>query len=207
MTALFARNSGLGGHSDGNPLIYALKGINGYHIDESQKTILSNLIIRMVPLCFQPEDFDCIVSVPSSSTVSPSLSQCASRLLGIEMLGAEILGKISNAEAYEMLLGRRAAFANSRDKREFNDLYERLRLLPPGGSFKLKDVSVRLRSIFQPIKIMDPSIGYVSGKRVLIVDDVLATGQSLISAAAAITSLGAKGTAGMVLLGTLSKKA
>jgi hypothetical protein len=199
VACVFRRSDARRHDQDGNPLIYALKGIGGHTMGQSSRSSIWARVPPLVPLCFPGTTFDYVAPVPSSSRVVAELVQYVVTLLQPRHGIFGQLRKTTVAEARTMLAAAMPGAAR-RDLPGLRDLDRRLGRASPGGRFTMKDVASNFRPIFQPIRSQMGCVR-LDGATVLVVDDLLSSGGSMAAACSAVAALGTVDVRGMVLLG------
>ena len=160
--------------NDGSPLMYALKGINGYSISEADENIIYNRAGLLCQNRFDNESFDVIVPLPSSKPVAKRLAHICADEVGSQVV-EDCFSKATNREVVAQLnqlsiQEHRKGLLELKKKLETN----------PNGEFTMKDVDRKLRGFISPIVLNPGGRGVYS--RVLLVDDLVSTGSSFKSA-------------------------
>lgn len=176
-------------HSDANPFIHALKGNSGYRI--SKEEVLKffpefDCITRSV--C-NTVDFQFLIPLPSSHCANRFLARylCSGKLGSLVRTG--LLRKKMVGEVHQDLEGiiNSGLVANANHAREIKKQLSQLSKMPQGSVFSMKKISNhRVRTKINPLCINDISSCDLNNKRVLLVDDVYASGATINGAIAAI---------------------
>lgn len=176
---VFSRNQRGARRDDGNPLIHALKGRKGFSIVahwRGQVMARSKAILEKA--AEQLEGFDYVVPMPSSSPFCAEFAALVAQVCGAEILEPSFLRK---RRVGEVLAEAKASPPNAgRDKRALASLLYAWERTNPEAIYQAKDVDVRLRLLFNAFAL-EGEAPELQGKRVLIVDDIFATGSSLAS--------------------------
>ena len=203
VAAVFKRHRSPRDEQDGNPLIYSLKKLRGYTIAPSCVTLIAGCACSILPNCFKGQKFDFIVPMPSSARIPARLAQCAASAFGHP---AQVLNLFRKATAAEALAAMPAiATVAPRDKEDFKRTQERLASVKPGSAFSMKDVPARIRCHMIPICLSATS-GSLAGKSILLVDDLLSSGQTLKVGSDILNRLGATATKALVFLGPIGNR-
>ena len=176
------------GTSDDNPLIYALKSINGYRIDEENILLFMPsfyaVLNKIKPYC----QADCVVPMPSSSKISSMFARRVSRHFGGSFEN-EWLSKKWNREVSKqidnIIKNGNLNHSELRDLKKANSSLNR----SLSSIFSMKNIDSNLRKHFDPFKL-NKSAQIPAGKSVLLVDDLLSTGASFLSAKRLLESQG-----------------
>lgn len=168
---------------DGNPLIYALKGMNGFTISEvewhkfreNQFSILDKIIEKI-------ECFSGLICIPSSkSVVLNTALDINSRCSSPKEIFTDCFYKLNAREVYDDLLIKRR-HVKSKHKREYSTELAKLlaKIENDDLSFSIKYIHRDIRpyvTCLGPLSIMlDPT------KKYILVDDLISSGSSLSSA-------------------------
>lgn len=183
---------------DGNPFIFALKGLKGYSISYSniKPIVLSAKFIINRELSGQL--FDYVVPMPSSARLTRSMSSRIASIVQGDVLSP--LRKITTSEALAQMPDISTVERNHR--RDYGSLLKALRESSGDTLLQMKAVDKRIRKHISPI-VASPKAPALPGSRVMIVDDIFASGASLSSAARALKGLGAADVVAVTLLGKL----
>jgi len=185
---------------DGNPLIYALKGKFGYtmpgqdfrHICRAAHTILPNALAGLL--------YDTVVPLPSSSKVAHILAVRAARL----HRNCSVLPCLDKATIGQVLsLAPPVNAVMKRHRGDYTSQLAKMQRLDPAAAIEMKAIKLPLRPYFTPI-VANHFAAQCAGQRVLLVDDILGSGSSLLAAEAALHAFGAQSVEGMTLLSRLS---
>lgn len=178
VTSVFKRVKDKSREGDGNPLIYALKGKDGFTISLEEILKFSPGFATIVQAAMAGKKYDAIVPMPSSHKISEMLARRVARCLpGRPPLITDILEKKSAGEVLEELQGLDPP---EKLKAHFGSLKQALEKVG-GKTFSMKDVNFRLREHISPLKLAPHTDTWASS--ILIVDDLLASGSTLNSAA------------------------
>lgn len=167
---------------DNCPIIYALKGKEGLTTDLASVLALNKsfkIIIQEIALR-EPAGFDLVISMPSSHALSRMIANRFSRQFRAPHLTG-VLEKITLQEAFNLL--DRADIDVADYKRLSFRLRKQLQTVGFNGSFSLKDVPPGFRYHLPPLKLLVDALEERRPERILLVDDLLATGTTMITAA------------------------
>lgn len=189
---------------DGNPLIYSLKGIYNYRITNEELCKFKPSFIAILNKIRQriPEKPFALFAMPSSSNVSCILARRISRLFGITMHTHCVIKRTArDVLAYYDTTS--PDIADSHKKMVFRVLAE-LRKSAPNTVFSMKHVPNKIRHYFPPWKL-NPDFNYTidNNSVVILVDDLLSTGTTLISASSELRNAGLSCTTAICLLSNL----
>lgn len=189
---------------DGNPLIYSLKGIYNYRITNEELCKFKPSFITILNKIKQriPERPCTLFAMPSSSNVSYILTRRISRLFGITMHTHGVIKRTAR-DVLEYYDTTSPYIADSHKRMVFRVLAE-LRKSAPNTAFSMKHVPNKVRHYFPPWQL-NPDFNYtmVNNSTVILVDDLLSTGTTLISASAELRNAGLSCTTAICLLSNL----
>ncbi|MEB2026095.1 hypothetical protein ACD588_15670 [Xanthomonas campestris pv. campestris] len=189
-------------NGDGNPLIYALKGRGGFSISRREvfKFIpdMSNSITNLVPHL----TVDAIMAVPSSHGIANIVARRISKATGLPLLPCGFLKKKNSLVVSELIYRQKNVPLRKREQVAIGEIISLLQK-NPGQDFSMKDVKVRDRAHVEPIQ-WNTTIPFPSGS-LLLVDDLLATGQSLAVMSRLLLQLGTPQVQRVCLLGSLDR--
>lgn len=165
---------------DGNPLIYALKGANGYSIDLDSITSFLPEFYAILPKAAPLVMASYVLTIPSSSKVASMFARRVARALAVPLAPFDMSKKLHRAVCADLDLLFRSGAIPKRDRRNLQAIRHDLgRSLSTTFTMKLVDSS--LRRYFSPFVIRHPE-QVPQGTSVLVVDDLLSSGSSLRAA-------------------------
>ncbi|MDW3118013.1 phosphoribosyltransferase family protein [Roseovarius sp.] len=204
--SLFRRRRLSTTEADGNPLIYALKELKGYAIDEAGKELMwetAGEIFRAWTCPWKPTH---IVSIPSRHSVSIDLASKIAAFLEVEHVPVALVHKKTVAEVLEEAETLKDSDAVSgRDLKAFKNQLGRLSTAPPGKTFQMKEIDVRVRQYFHPWRVAEEAKDLI-GHDLLLVDDLIGTGASLSTCAKCLVENGHSVVGGMSLFSPLDRE-
>ena len=192
--------------ADGNPLIYALKGLNGYTIDEAGKELMwktAGEIFRAWTCPWRPTH---VVSIPSRHSVSFDLASKIASFLEVDHVPVALVHKRTVAEVLEKaeILKDSGAVLGS-DLKAFKSQLGRLSTAPPGKTFQMKEINVRVRQYFHPWRVAEEATDLI-GHDLLLVDDLIGSGASLSTCAKCLVENGHSVVGGISLFSPLDRE-
>ena len=199
---IFSRNGKGGRRDDGNPLIHSLKNQNGFSITQHWKQQLFNrakdIILKM------PDDlrtYDSCLAVPSSSPFCADVTHLVSATLGIPVHAGSPLRKALVGEVLADLTAAEPKMRPSMRDGYTSQLHTWQRM-DPLATCQAKLVDTTIRHLFRLLLPSDdlPDLG---GRRILIVDDILSSGSSLLSTRSVLANLSVSMVTGITFLGGL----
>ncbi|MFA3791688.1 hypothetical protein AB6T38_11260 [Aliiglaciecola sp. SL4] len=166
---------------DNCPIIYALKGKDNLTTDITsiKKLHVSYETIVNVFQASEPNGYDFVISMPSSHNIS--------RIIGRRLANTftafhshDFLRKLTIEEAFNLL--DRADISVDEHKSLSYRLRKQRQENGFQGSFSLKGIPVQFRTEFPPLCLNNVKAIQVQPQRILLVDDLLATGTTLNTA-------------------------
>jgi hypothetical protein len=198
VSSLFRRRKSKGGDGDGNPFIYALKGLKGYCISRQELWSFRTNFLTILGSFMGEEAYDCIVPMPSSTPIARYVAKKAQCFQAEARLEFEFFRKRTFKEVLPEL---EAKFASGEIpgqlRHEAGRLLNALRK-SPRTEFSMKYVHQRLREYVSPLSL--DATAQVEGSRILIVDDLLSSGATLNCADRLLKQAGATHVAALCLL-------
>lgn len=198
---VFSRNKMGPRRDDGNPLVHALKARRGFSILPFWK---NQIMARAKAILEKAGDnlqgFDFVMPMPSSSPFCAEFAAMVSEVCGAPILPPTFLRKRQVAELLAETKANPPKARGQQKRALASQLYiwERMN---PEAFYQAKDVDIHLRPFFNAFAL-DGDAPDIDGRRVLIVDDIFATGSSLVSARAILEyELGAQVSAVFFLSG------
>lgn len=199
---VFSRNARGRRRDDGNPLVHALKGRKGFSIMPFWK----NVIIRRARerLASAPaalQGFDFVMAMPSSSPFCAEFAVLVADALNAPILEPDFLRKRLVGEVLTEAKANPPA-VKKRWKTAFASQLHTWEGMNPEAVYQAKNVDVHLRPLFRAFAV-DGEVPDMQGKRVLVIDDVFATGSSLLSMQAILAGQLGADVSAMFFLGGL----
>nr|WP_255461733.1 phosphoribosyltransferase family protein [Brucella anthropi] len=154
-------------------------------LNQNIPPIVRNIINEII------DDFDVIVPMPSSSNLSAILAKRLSRASG-RMIFSDVFAKSTNADAMASItkiLDQNPRALPKTDAIDVNNAIKRLKSVDREPFFA-KTVKTRIRKYFKPIVLNAVPADFHKNTRVLLVDDLLATGETLRAAQDILCQLG-----------------
>ena len=189
---------------DGNPLIYALKGIRGWKFKTPSYDIFA-LLRRFVAVTKElKENFDVIITTPSSNKLNTEVLYKVKRLINYKVSYDDFFQKLEANDVYEGFLNTDWFDTHCKNKDEEEKIHRLIfraicNMNKPkskdgnDGIFSYKFLNKRLRNvILQSMYINDYykddiTYGkYLNGKKILVIDDTVASGKTISDSAEAI---------------------
>jgi len=167
---------------DNCPLIYALKGKEGLSTDitsikrlnESFTEILRQIAVQ------EPDGYQLIISMPSAHNISHIVGRRFARQFDAKHV-TDLLRKITVQEAFRLLDRADISVEDSRSL-AFR-IKSQAREVGLNGNFSLKGIRPNLREVFPPLVLnVAPALAF-RPMRILLVDDLMASGTTLNTAA------------------------
>mgnify|MGYP002515370649 CR=1 FL=1 len=189
---------------DGNPLIYALKGLHGWKFSNPSYDIFT-LLRRFVAVTKElKEKFDVIITIPSSNKLNTEVLYRVKKLITCEHTYTDFFQKLDANDVYEGFLNTDWFDTHCKNKEEEEKIHKlisrsiRHMNLPKNkngndGIFSYKFLGKPLRNaIIQSMYINDIykdeiTYGkYLNDKKILVIDDTVTSGKTISDSADAI---------------------
>lgn len=182
---------------DNCPLIYALKQQEGLWVSRGSIKVLNQHMPQIISdVCTAlAGNVTCIVTIPSRYPLADILAKRISVNLNIEIRGG-IFRKSTFFEASrraDALLGSRVNIIQAGLSRsDEQDLRNAMKagMRQAAAPYSAKDVRTNLRGYFDPLKLVVGGVLPNAEDGVLLVDDLLATGETLSAAASLLRTQG-----------------
>ncbi len=180
---------------DNCPLIYALKGKHGLNVELSSikrlMHFMPNILDKIVGEL--PKDLTEIVTIPSAHPLATILATRLGRRMLLPVR-SDLLIKSTCFEATrradQILKSNRFSVAREVEV-DLRNTVKRL-LKTAKSPYSSKDVLVPIRNYFDPLKICPDHTGLSAESKVLLVDDLLASGETIVAANCLLSQLGLK---------------
>lgn len=205
--SLFRRRRLSTNEADGNPLIYALKQLNQFRIDEQNKVVMWDTAEKIFGQWACPWKPTGVISIPSQHSASNDLAARISDWMGIDHVSESIICKktVKEVLAEAEFLKETGGIAD-RDLRAFKRQLSRLSSTPLGKTFQMKEVKdVSIRHYFQPWKATEHA-GETAEHDLLLVDDLIGSGASLMTCAKFLVENGYPVVGGLSLFSPLDRE-
>lgn len=197
ISAKMARNRIAKLQGDNCPLIYALKGLDDLTVSHTSIKRLNDSIPAILDLIGPKvlHEVDVIVPMPSSSGLALMLARRLLRRMALPnsaQLRTDILIKSTNLQASARAKGLTAPNNKALPYKDANELKAILRTLHTAfaAPYAAKEVKTKFRKYFDPLQLAQGLTPIAAGTRFLLVDDLMATGETLVAATELLTAGG-----------------
>ena len=189
--SIFKRKYSKDSSYDGNPLIYALKGLNGWKFKNPQKDIIGLLrqFIRISEK-IKPE-YDTIITIPSSNELNINFLHRLNKIIKTKAQITDWLFKLDAEHVYEDYIDwQQINKDNPNDyniiKNQINQSFKRM-IKDNDSNFSFKYIEPKLRKYITKTMegFVDDTIlyaPYINGKDILVLDDTISSGPSISGA-------------------------
>jgi len=204
--SLFRRRRLSTTETDGNPLIYALKELKNYTINDADKKIMWGAAGEIFQAWTCPWKPSCVVSIPSRHSVSFDLASWIAGYLKVDHISVPMVHKKTVAEVLsEAEVLKDSDGVPARDLKAFKKQLSRLSAASPGKIFQMKEIDVSVRQYLQPWRVSEESKDFI-GHDFLLVDDLIGSGASLSTCANCLMKEGHSVVGGMSLFSPLDRE-
>jgi hypothetical protein len=182
---------------DGNPLIYALKGIKGWKINDKMGII--NLLRKFIRISEKiKEKYDTVITIPSTNELNVNFLHRLSKIIKSKYQINDFLDKLTINEVYENYIDWNSMNNDFGGEfpmiqRKMNKFFTNMEK-DNNHYFSYKYIQdVRLRKyITKTMEVDNEKIieysSYINGKDILILDDTIGSGTSISEATRAINN-------------------
>ncbi len=173
---------------DNCPLIYALKGKEGLFTDISSIKKLNHSFRIILNRIFQKEltGYQLVISVPSAHNISHILGKrFAQRFNALHF--SDTLRKVTVEDAFRLLDRADISIEDTR-KLEFR-IKKQAKEVGFSGYFSLKGIPPKFREVLPPLTLNNIPVLNFKPSRILITDDLIASGTTLNTAASLLSRL------------------
>lgn len=190
---------------DGNPLVYALKEMNGYHMQPMYRDMLYKQAAKIMETFVEEMNADMLVDVPSSKPLCRDFARKVAEISGIELRPSDFLRKKTIAEILADIDANFPSIKKEKEQTEFKNILGNLRKANPDIKFAMKEISKNMRHFFQPFTFSSETPSFKDCK-ITLIDDLVSSGTSIISVADCLKKHGALVDSGVCLLSELNAK-
>ena len=175
--SIFRRIKSTDSNNDGNPLIYALKGLKGYTISKKELIKFVNHFDKILDKFLSDKNYDLIIAIPSKYKIPNIIAKRINKKLPQSMLHINFFEKctindILNSFDLNIVISKHTSIV----KREISILQASTN---KNAYFTMKNVTdAKIRHYFKPLKI-GHDIEISENTKILLIDDLLSTGSSL----------------------------
>jgi len=182
---------------DNCPLIYALKQQQGLWVSRSSIKTLNVYLPQIVSeVCDSLNGHvTCIVTIPSQHPLAGILAKRISRNLRIPVFGSVLRKNTffqASRHAATLLNSKpalKAAGVSQQDEKQLRNVMKK-GMRQAAASYSSKDVGTKIREHFDPLRLGVGAALPSAQDRVLLVDDLMATGETLLAGAALLRAQG-----------------
>ncbi|MER8785092.1 hypothetical protein NKH60_28385 [Mesorhizobium sp. M1006] len=184
---VFTRHKQQKGDGDGNPLIYALKGINSFTIVPMYRTrVMDRAQAIVASIAHELEEHDHVMPLPSSNGLAREVAEMVCAVIGKPLLEPTFLRKKTAAEMvvqYGEELPPKLTPSQSSEYKSQIALWRRAHGIK---SVSMKGIDTGIRGFFDPL-VLSGELPDIEEQRVLLVDDLMSSGTTLGSASSILT--------------------
>jgi hypothetical protein len=199
---VFRRNKTGDKDRDGNPLIYALKGLKGYKITADAKLQFMNRAAVIVDSFAKDLDADFIVPLPSSCAFGAEFADLLCEVTGKQLYPADFIRKRSIAEMLAQYGDTVPEGLSENARNGYKSQLAAWRRLRPGQLMSMKEINPKIRLCFDPIAL-SKDVPALKDSKIVISDDLMASGASMISVSKLFRTAGCNVTSGICFLSGL----
>lgn len=197
---IFTRSKTHKHDGDGNPLIYAMKGLHGFNMQPMYRTQLmtaSGTIIGSMELS-RPAGL--VMPVPSSNGFAGEIAAIVAEVFGAPLAEAPALRKRTIGEMLEAYGDQIPDLSKTRTE-TYKQTIGLWRKANQAKTFSMKEVDNSIRDCFDPLTTTG-DLSHIEGQCVVLVDDLMSSGTTIVSAARLLRAAGAH-TIGVCFLSAL----
>ncbi|MCG7879827.1 MAG: hypothetical protein N0E42_12135 [Candidatus Thiodiazotropha endolucinida] len=184
---------------DGNPFIYALKKTSGYKITTKELMRFAPSFYSILDKIVATHEAEFVLSMPSSHPIADYIAKRVARRIGATQV-TDFFIKQTVSEALEQLDSESVSKRHSKELKSQVNTFQRL---PPDAEVSLKAIPNKIRRYFPPVAVNLDYTGPTVQGRIILVDDLLSTGTTLVSAKNLATGLGLTCSGAICLLSDL----
>ena len=150
MQYVLRRKTTKGHDRDGNPLIHALKEMNGYRMQPMYRQMLDARVDEILATFVGELDVDILMDTPSSKPLCAEFACRVAQVSGLPLVRSTFLRKRTVGEVLDGIDAEFPLFAKDRDEQSFKRELGKLRRARPESDFQMKEVPRPTRHFFQP---------------------------------------------------------
>ncbi|GAA0023133.1 phosphoribosyltransferase family protein [Bradyrhizobium sp. B024] len=177
---VFRRNKTGDADRDGNPLAYALKGMNGYRIMPMYRNMIWARAKEILVKCDELKGADYVMPMPSNYGFAAEFAQLVCDATGIPLLGCGFLRKKTIAEMLDQYGEVIPGDLSEARKKDYKRQLHTWRGMKPGQMVSMKEIDTKIRKYFDPFEIGD-GVPDIKNQKILVVDDIVSSGSSMTS--------------------------
>lgn len=199
---VFRRNKTGDKDRDGNPLIYAMKGMNGYGIVPMYRQMFFRRADEIIATIAGKFEADFVMPIPSSYGFCGEVAERVSNAMGVPLLASNFILKKTIGEVLAQYGELVPDDLKPKARQEYKSQLAVWRRMDEHRHVSMKEIDNSIRRCFQHLKISDDPPD-IAGRKIVVVDDLMSTGTSLISTFELLRSAGAVVSGGVCFLSGL----
>lgn len=190
-------------NGDGNPLIYALKKKDNYSISRSEVGKFVPYLLGSISALAPHVQAGAVMAAPSNHKIAEILARRIARVIGLQILQCGFIKKKNSLVAGELQARLQDPALREGDRVPIKKIISAIEK-NPHADFTMKNVNVQHRKYVEPL-YWDTNVAFTQGVPLLLVDDLLASGQSIAVMKRLLIQLGAPQVQSVCLLGSLDR--
>lgn len=175
---------------DNCPMIYALKAKNGLQTDRWNAFLLYRSAIRIFNtyVSANGKSWDLIIPIPSSSTISLRLAHWIAKNCQIEIAETYLSKSLIRDIDSQLEILKRSKKIHAHDRTQINAKIKN-NGLQLEDEFPMKIIPANLRHLLNPFSLTSMAVVSQDPKKILLVDDLVATGTSIDCASSLLRNI------------------
>lgn len=202
ITSIYQRTKSGDTSRDGNPFIYALKRKDGYSIDNQDLYRFRESFRTIARKVLSSTQGTAIVLMPSSHPVVYRFAIRIARMSGLPLIN----NYFCKATVGDVLQNFDLSTVKSQHKKDVKRVLATYRKLSPIEPVMLKKIDNKIRRYFSPLAINPAYTGPAVEGRIILADDLLSTGTTLLNAKRLLNHQGTFCNQAICLLSSLSSR-
>ncbi|MDO6719708.1 phosphoribosyltransferase family protein [Psychrosphaera sp. 1_MG-2023] len=187
---------------DGNPFIYALKGKRPYSITSKELFRFRPSFKQIIHKMDIQTEVNFVLGMPSSHNVVTHFGNRVARKLGATYID----DYFAKQKIGDILANFDITAVHKNHKKAVNNVLSKYEKLDPEQEISLKKIRNNIRHYFEPVKLNPSYENLEPNGHILLVDDLLSTGTTLLSAERLLKSQGACVQSAFCLLSDLTTR-